>query len=444
VPGFGSARARASLRRCASPPESVESGWPSAGSRGRASRAGPSARTMAARRRRPPGPRRRSSRARRRPSGRRASPRAPRPGSAPAQTRAGERHVGEELHLDGLEALARARLAAPAGHVEREGARPSPRASASAGSRRSARTRSHAPGVGRGVAARGAPERRLIDERRRSDLRRALQPSWAPGASTSRSPRARDGAIEDVVDERALARAARAGDGDRPRRGGSSTSRRAGCWRGLPRSGCGRSGGARRAASLARRARARPRGRVGAASSSWMRAVVRRATRRRLSGAGAELDDCDRRRGGPGVVLDDEHHVAAVGELAHRADERRDVRGGGRRWARRGRRARRERGAERRGERDALRLAAGERAGLTIEREVAEADALEVREALESSARAMLTLPVSRAKRLEAGAASRSSRRARRRDRGRPRGTHQRRRGEALAVARVADVVRAR
>ncbi|MEI2648588.1 MAG: hypothetical protein V9G15_06155 [Dermatophilaceae bacterium] len=88
-------------------------------------------------------------------------------------------------------------------------------------------------------------------------------------------------------------------------------------------------------------------------------------------------------------MLDDEDDVAAARELAHRDDERRDVgdveadgglvedeeRAG-------------ERRAERGRERHALRLAAGERARLAIEREVAEADAREVTEAIDELARA--------------------------------------------------------
>ncbi|MEI2648586.1 MAG: hypothetical protein V9G15_06145 [Dermatophilaceae bacterium] len=86
--------------------------------------------------------------------------------AAAAAARARERDVGEELHLDRLEALARARLAAAAGHVEREarrgeievqllGARREHRADAVPRAR-----------VRRGVAAGGAPERGLIDEGR--------------------------------------------------------------------------------------------------------------------------------------------------------------------------------------------------------------------------------------------------------------------------------------
>ena len=79
-------------------------------------------------------------------------------------------------------------------------------------------------------------------------------------------------------------------------------------------------------------------------------------------------------------MLDDEHDVVARRELAEHRVQRRDV---ARMQADRGlveheQRAH-ERRAERGRERHALRLAAGERARLAIEREVAEADALEVR-----------------------------------------------------------------
>ena len=101
-----------------------------------------------------------------------------------------------------------------------------------------------------------------------------------------------------------------------------------------------------------------------------------------LAGAGAEFEDAVGGADDVGVVLDDEQRVAGVAKAPENAVEAPDV---ARMQADGGLVEDEERvdevAAERGGERDALRLAAGERPRLAVEREVVEADGDEVLEA---------------------------------------------------------------
>src|SRR6185295_14738655 len=99
-------------------------------------------------------------------------------------------------------------------------------------------------------------------------------------------------------------------------------------------------------------------------------------------GARAHLDRAIAALDDGAVVLDHEDGVARLREIAHRAGELRDVarvEADGRLVEDEERAG--ERRAERGGERRALRFAAGESPRLPIEREVGEADRVEVREA---------------------------------------------------------------
>ena len=71
--------------------------------------------------------------------------------------------VGQEVHLDGDDAVALAGLAPPAFHVEREAARPEPAGPGVRHHREQVADEREQPGVGRRVRARRAADGRLID-----------------------------------------------------------------------------------------------------------------------------------------------------------------------------------------------------------------------------------------------------------------------------------------
>ena len=113
------------------------------------------------------------------------------------------------------------------------------------------------------------------------------------------------------------------------------------------------------------------------------------------AGAGAHLHDAIAALHDAAIVLDHEHGVAGLREIAHGIGEARDVGGveaDGRLVEHEERAG--EGGAERGGEARALRLAAGERARLAIEREVRETDRRQVAEARRELALHALALRV--------------------------------------------------
>jgi hypothetical protein len=201
-----------------------------------------------------------------------------------------------------------------------------------------------------------------------------------------------DRPVEHVVDERALARAARPRHRHHHAEGDASPSRRAGCWRAR------RSGSCAPCSSRALRAlRAEPGERAPDGEIHAPCELVRRPSK-------TSAPPCTPAPG-PSSIARSQARITSGScsitsttlprrELAHRPDERRGcLEVQPHRGLVEDEERARERGAERRGERDALRLAARERARLPIEREVAEAHALEVREPLESSARAISPCP---------------------------------------------------
>ena len=125
--------------------------------------------------------------------------------------RAEKLHVREKLHLDRLVAFARALLAAAGGDVEREvrGRQPAAQRLGLGGEARA----DAIPGLdvrGR-VAARRPTERRLIDQDGASQLPEPVERVVLSGPVDREVPEAaRGGPVEDVVGERRLAGAARA------------------------------------------------------------------------------------------------------------------------------------------------------------------------------------------------------------------------------------------
>src|SRR5687767_2036834 len=125
----------------------------------------------------------------------------------PGADLAGHVHVGEELHLDLDDPVARARLAPPALHVEGEAAG---RVAADPGVGDLAEDvadRREEAGVGRGVRARCAADRRLVDVDHLVEELDALDDVVLARALLRLRDRLRETAVQDVVHERALPRA---------------------------------------------------------------------------------------------------------------------------------------------------------------------------------------------------------------------------------------------
>src|SRR3989442_869931 len=119
---------------------------------------------------------------------------------------AGDVDVGQEVHLDLHEAVALARLAAPALDVEREApglVAAHPRLLRPGEQRADEREDA---GVGGRVAARRAPDRRLVDVDDLVDVLGALDARVCAGPVLGAVQHLRERAVEDVVDERGLAR----------------------------------------------------------------------------------------------------------------------------------------------------------------------------------------------------------------------------------------------
>ena len=128
--------------------------------------------------------------------------------------RAAHEDVAEELHLDLLEAVAAAALAAPSPALKENALAVSPCATRIGRAAKSSRMCIEDAEVDAGRGARRARERRLIDHHHLVDLVRADRASCRRRALPRSAGllRARRFPIEHVVHERALARAGNAGD----------------------------------------------------------------------------------------------------------------------------------------------------------------------------------------------------------------------------------------
>ncbi len=126
---------------------------------------------------------------------------------------AGDVDVGQEVHLDLDGAVAGARLAAPALDVEAEAPG---LVAAHLGLGRGREQLAHVvedAGVGGRVGARGAADRRLVDVDDLVDLVHAVDPRVAARHRARPVELLGQGVVEDVVDQRRLARPRHAGDG---------------------------------------------------------------------------------------------------------------------------------------------------------------------------------------------------------------------------------------
>src|SRR5262249_20745887 len=131
--------------------------------------------------------------------------------AAAAADFAGDENVGEEVHLDLAHARAFAGLATPAAHVEAEAA------GRVAESARLRRTRVEVAdaverlGVGRGVRARGATNRVLVDVDDLVELLDTLEALVGADALLRVVQRATQRRVQDAVHQRRFARARHAG-----------------------------------------------------------------------------------------------------------------------------------------------------------------------------------------------------------------------------------------
>ncbi len=125
---------------------------------------------------------------------------------------AGDVDVGQEVHLDLDDAVALAGLAAPALDVEGEAAgRVAARLGFGQAGEPVADRRERA-GVGRGVGARRAPDRRLVDVDDLVEMLEPLELVVGAGMLARAVELARDGLVDGVDQERRLAAAGDAGD----------------------------------------------------------------------------------------------------------------------------------------------------------------------------------------------------------------------------------------
>ena len=124
---------------------------------------------------------------------------------------AGHVHVGQEVHLDLHHAVALAGLAAAAGHVEAEAARAVAALARGVGLGHQLADRREQAGVGGGVAARRAADRRLVDVDDLVEVLDALDRLVRGRLLVRAVERARHRGVERVVDQRRLARARDAG-----------------------------------------------------------------------------------------------------------------------------------------------------------------------------------------------------------------------------------------
>ena len=120
--------------------------------------------------------------------------------------------VGEKLHLDAHFAFALTRLAAAAGHVEREVARGEAARLGVLGRREQLADRIEGLEVGHRIRPRRAANRRLIDQHDVADELVALEPAMRADLAIPVALGALHRGVEHVVHQRRLARAADAGD----------------------------------------------------------------------------------------------------------------------------------------------------------------------------------------------------------------------------------------
>src|SRR5262249_15962931 len=125
---------------------------------------------------------------------------------------AGGVHVLDEVHLELLHAVALARLAAPAGDVEREGARTEAEGLGARDPGEEPSNLVERLHVRHRIGARRAPDRFLVDQANPAEMIESPELPVLAGGKERHLEVTRDGGVERVVDERRFARARDAGD----------------------------------------------------------------------------------------------------------------------------------------------------------------------------------------------------------------------------------------
>ncbi|MCY1339899.1 hypothetical protein D9M69_257990 [compost metagenome] len=297
--------------------------------------------------------------------------------------RAAQVDVAEELHLDVLEARAAAGRAAPVAGVEAE------RARGIAALQRHRRPGEELadlverPDVAGRVGARGLADRRLVDEHHVIDQVRAGQLAVRPRRFRRLAEMARQRRVQHVLQQRGLARARHAGHAHQPlqrdlygdilqvvfgRAFQHDARQRVVDGAALPVRGIGH------AAAPAE---------IGTGQRVGIADIGRRAVEHdmaaALARAGAHVDQAVRGEHHRGIVLDHHQRIARVAQPVHGLDDAVQV---ARVQADAGlvQHEQRidQRGAERGGQVDALHFAAGQRAALAVQRQVAQADVAQV------------------------------------------------------------------
>jgi len=299
-----------------------------------------------------------------------------------AAIRAAQPHVGEELHLDVLETGAGAGRAAPVSGVEAERA-----GAVAARLRFRQRGEQLADGVPRAdvahrVGARAFADGRLVDHHHAGQGVHAVEALERAGLLDRLPEMSRQRRIEHVANQRRFAGAGNAGQAHQPpQREGDGESgevvlaradegeqRRVGIDRARPARGGD--------AFCPRQPRPGNRARVG---GDFRRAAARDDLAAALARAGADFEQFVGGQHHLRVVFDHHQRVAGVAQPRHHAEDAPHVA----RVQSDGRLVEHEqrvhqRSAERGGEVDALHLAAGERARLAVEGEIAESDIDEI------------------------------------------------------------------
>ena len=294
--------------------------------------------------------------------------------------RAAQVHVGEELHLDVLEAVAAAGGAAPVAGIEAEGAERVAALHRDGIAGKALADRVERADVARGVRAGRAADLRLVDHHDFADEVRAFERlvrTWRLGGLAVGAAQAR---VEHVLHQRGLARTRHARHADQTSQWNLDVEvlevvlRRAtdpDRWRtGLRRTALA---GCRHCVEAARQVLRRER--VGARRELGGRALEHDLAAV-LTGAGPHVDDAVGRQHDLRVVLDDEQRVAVVAQAVHHFDHAAHVARmqADRRLVEHEQRVDQRR-AERRRQVDALDFATRQRARLTVERQVPEAHA---------------------------------------------------------------------
>ncbi len=294
-------------------------------------------------------------------------------------------HVREELHLDVLETVAAAGRAAPVAGVEAEGAGGVLALFRERLFRIDVADRVPGADVACRVRARGAPDRRLVHHHHVPDQRVAAQLAERPRRLGRLALRLAESGVEHVLHQRRFSRARDAGDAHQALErnadvdvlqvvlGGAEELQNRGQTTVFRKTVvCPRfSVGALPTGEIFRSERFRMLQFIGCAGEDDLAAALART--------GAQVHDAVGLEHDLRIVLDHHERISGIPQALHHADDAAHV---ARVQADRGfvQHEKRvdERGAERGGEIDALHLAAGERARLAVEREIAQADFMNV------------------------------------------------------------------